>query len=82
MTITFQSLINVADELSRKKLITNFNLRHLDGQASVNQLLKFGYKFLNRITKEAALKLKQANDDFRKNGIVPHTYLKLSEVSY
>jgi len=56
MTITFQSLINVADELSRKKLITNFNLRHLDGQASVNQLLKFGYKFLNRITKEAALK--------------------------
>ena len=56
MTITFQALINVADELSRKKLITNFNLRHLDGQASVNQLLKFGYKFLNRITKEAALK--------------------------
>jgi hypothetical protein len=56
MTITFQSLINVANELSRKKLITNFNLRHLDGQASVNQLLKFGYKFLNRITKEAALK--------------------------
>lgn len=56
MTITFQSLINVADELSRKKLITNFRLLNFEGQASVNQLLKFGYKFLNRVTKEAALK--------------------------
>lgn len=56
MTITFQSIVAVADELSRKKLITNFNLKHLDGQASVNQLLRFGFKFLNRVTKEAALK--------------------------
>jgi len=51
--IDFETFIGACKLINRKKLTTIFKLQHMDGQASVNQLLRHAHQFLHRIATES-----------------------------
>lgn len=53
LNVDFETFISACKLINRKKLRTIFKLQHMDGQASVNQMLRHANQFLHRVATES-----------------------------
>ena len=55
-SISFNHFLTVAEDFRRKRIGLYFKLQNMNGQLSLNQLLRFTYQFIHRVATDSSVK--------------------------